>query len=97
MIRPGYYWWGSDIEISGGFTSATGESIDTLTAKLYVRKGDAEIPEEIELTPINGQISYRMLADQIGTWRFRLESVSPSHAVVESRIEVVPSTVLPLS
>lgn len=92
-IRQGIFRIGELVEITGTFTDAAGAAMTPTSAKLYIRKPDQTLIE-FDLVPSNGAIGLDVPADMVGRWHVRLECSAPSVAVMESKFEVVSSTVL---
>ncbi len=90
-IRKDVFRIGETVEISGSFQPITA------SGGLITVKNPNGVIMEYPVEPVDGVVSISIPGDVVGTWRVRLECTEPSVAVIESKFEVVASTVLPLN
>lgn len=89
-IRQNVFRIGETVEISGSFLPTTASG-----GLITVKNPNGDIME-YPVEPVDGVVSISIPGDVVGTWKVRLECTEPSVAVIESKFEVVASTVLPM-
>lgn len=92
-IRPGVFRIGETVEITAAFTETDGSAMDATGITLTFRRPDGTLDVDT-LTADGGIISVDYKPNMVGTWHFRLECEFPTQTVMESKFEVVASTVL---
>jgi hypothetical protein len=92
MIRPGVYRLGEMVEITGKFFDSSLIPMDATNILITLRKPPPSnsIVGPFPISLDNGEVFFDFDPDIVGTWKVRLECLSPKRAVIESKFEVVP-------